>query len=103
MSNWTTSQAEPLVIVPRPLKEVDGFDHLLVCADWPRNKKGQPPPKQSAIFIPLLACVLGPIDGHCSQSDLYVANEWWSQVMPSWTRWVLALRDAGVGSSGSRT
>jgi len=80
----------------RPQRMVPGFEHLTVAADWPQTKKGQPPSAQSAIFNPLLACVLGPIEGFYSEDELSIAQAWWSNVMPAWPRWVDELRVAGV-------
>jgi hypothetical protein len=80
----------------RPQREVPGFPGLLCCADWPQTKGGKPPIAQSAIFNPLLACVLGPIEGHCTEQQLDFAENWWKEALPAWPRWVAELRAAGV-------
>lgn len=46
--------------------------------------------------MPLLAFVLGPVTGHCSQEQLDVAMKWWTCALPAWPRWVEALKKAGV-------
>ena len=81
---------------PRPLACVPGFEALFFATDWPRNKKGEPPQAQSAIFNPLLACVIGPIDGHCSADQLAFAQQWWTLALPAWSDWVARLTAAGV-------
>lgn len=40
--------------------------HVQVCRDWPPTKKGNVPGTQSSVFVPLIACVIGPIDGFCT-------------------------------------
>ncbi len=80
----------------RPLMSVGGFPGLQCCTDWPQTKKGTPPGAQSAVFNPLLACVLGPIEGHCTQTQLDFAAQWWSKALPSFSSWVERLRAAGV-------
>lgn len=91
-----------LSLEARPQKEVPGFDDLTVCADWPKTKTGHPPGAQSAIFTPLLACVIGPIQGHCTDEQLEVAKQWWTAALPAWPRWVAALQEAGVGDTAYR-
>ena len=85
-----------LVIQPRPQMTVPGFPHLTVCTDWPHAKRGEPPAKQTAIFMPLLACVIGPVEGHCTANELETAMQWWAEALPAWPRWVEALKKAGV-------
>ena len=83
---------------PRPQRDVPGFEgSLTVCSDWPPTKKGQAPSAQSAIFNPLLACVLGEIEGYCSAEEVAIATAWWTVIMPAWPRWIEELRAAGVG------
>jgi hypothetical protein len=79
----------------RPLKVVPGYEEqkLTVCADWPKVRK---PLAQSAIFMPLLACVIGPVKGQCTQEQLDDAMKWWTCALPAWPRWVAALKNAGV-------
>ena len=82
---------------PRPQKTVGCLEGLTVCSDWPKTKSGQPPGAQSAVFMPLLACTMGePIEGHYTAEQLQKAQLWWTAVLPSWPRWIQALRDAGV-------
>ena len=82
---------------PRPQKPVPGLENLTVCTDWPKTKTGQPPGAQSAIFNPLLACVMGrPIEQHCTAEQLEVAETWWAAALPAWPRWMAALRQANV-------
>merc|ERR1712217_789854 len=86
-----------VTLVERPQREVPGFDgSLTCCSDWPQTKKGNVPGAQSAIFNPLLACVIGPIEGHCTVEQLEFANAWWTAALPAWPRWVSLLRSAGV-------
>eukprot|EP00038_Savillea_parva_P012793 m.207001 g.207001 ORF g.207001 m.207001 type:complete len:258 (+) comp23537_c0_seq1:89-862(+) len=86
-----------VTLTPRPLMGVPGFEgQLSVCRDWPQTKKGRVPGTQSAVFVPLIACVLGPIEGYFSSTDLALAMEWWSLALPAWPRWVKALQDAGL-------
>ena len=97
-----TPASTTLVIRPRPQMAVPGFENLTVCSDWPQTKRGEPPARQSAIFMPLLACVIGPVSGYCTSSQLENAMQWWTQVLPAWPRWVEALKKAGVGQMRSR-
>ncbi|KAL3915625.1 MAG: hypothetical protein SGARI_008143, partial [Bacillariaceae sp.] len=92
----STMSASTLIIRPRPQMAVPGFDNLTVCSDWPQTKRGEPPAKQTAIFMPLLACVIGPVAGHCTATQLEHAMQWWTQALPAWPRWVEALKKAGV-------
>jgi hypothetical protein len=69
---------------------------LSCCTDWPQTKKGGPPPAQSAIFNPLLACALGEISGYCSKDQVKYATLWWSAVFPAFPRWIEELRNAGL-------
>ena len=69
---------------------------MLYCLDWPQTKGGKPPNAQSAIFNPLLACVFGPIEKHCTEQQLGFAEEWWKEALPAWPRWVAELKAAGV-------
>eukprot|EP00961_Rhodomonas_salina_P132273 1780252-Rhodomonas_salina.1 len=80
----------------RPQMPVPGFDGLTVCSDWPRTKNGLPPNAQSAIFSPLIACSIGPIEHHCSAQEIEAANTWWTNVLPAWPRWVSELQVAGI-------
>mmetsp|Transcript_14319 Transcript_14319/g.41979 ORF Transcript_14319/g.41979 Transcript_14319/m.41979 type:complete len:266 (-) Transcript_14319:371-1168(-) len=89
----------PVTIGARPQRPVPGFDHapdVTVCTDWPRTKSGGPPGAQSAIFMPLFACALGPIDNHCTAGQLDLATQWWTAALPAWPRWVQELRSSGV-------
>jgi len=87
----------------RPQRDVPGFEGALTCAaDWPATKNGRPPNAQSLIFNPLLACVLGPIEGHCTAQELEHASAWWAAALPAWPRWVSALRAACVPSLGAQ-
>lgn len=81
----------------RPLMEVPGFDGLLLCCtDWPQTKRGAPPSAQSAIFVPLIACVIGPIENYCTAAQLDFATRWWTAALPSWPKWIDQLREAGA-------
>jgi len=91
----------PVCTDPRPQLQVPGFADLSCCADWPQTKRGQPPGAQSAIFNPLLACALGPIDGHCSADQLALAVEWWVAALPAWSIWIEKLRAAGIAERRS--
>lgn len=87
----------PLCCDARPQMDVPGFEgSLTVCTDWPQTRKGEPPAAQSAIFTPLLACAIGPIEGHYTAEQLEVAQGWWALALPAWPRWVAAMRKAGV-------
>ncbi|CAB9503525.1 expressed unknown protein [Seminavis robusta] len=89
----------PLSLDPRPQMDVPGFEGALtVCTDWPQTRKGEPPAAQSAVFMPLLACVIGPVEGHCNAEQLEVAQQWWALALPAWPRWVESLRQAGVAA-----
>jgi hypothetical protein len=80
--------------------DVPGFEGALtVATDWPQTKRGEPPQAQSAIFMPLLACAVGPVEGHCSAEQLEEAERWWALALPAWPRWVATLRAAGVDES----
>jgi hypothetical protein len=94
--------ASTLSLAPRPQMVVPGFDNLTVCSDWPQTKRGEPPAQQSAIFMPLLACVIGPVEGHCTAQQLDTAEQWWAHALPAWPRWVDALKKAGVAKSRER-
>ena len=84
-------------VAARPQVDVPGFEGMLTCcSDWPPTKKGGPPGAQSAIFNPLLACVLGELPPYCSKAQVEYALEWWSAVFPALPRWVKELRDAGL-------
>jgi hypothetical protein len=85
-----------IALATRPLACVPGFEPLFFATDWPKTKKGEPPQAQSAIFNPLLACVIGPIDGHCSADQLAFAQQWWALALPAWNDWVGRLTAAGV-------
>ena len=88
---------KPLDMSTRPLGDVPGFDgRLRCCLDWPKTRNGNPPRAQSAIFNPLLACVVGPIDGFYTIEQLQVAHEWWCRALPAWNDWVQRLKSAGV-------
>lgn len=93
-------EPSPITTAPRPQRDVPGFEGLLTCCtDWPQTRKGGGPPgAQSAIFNPLLACVIGPIEGHCTAEELALAHDWWTAALPAWPRWVESLLDAGVAS-----
>ena len=91
----------PLALNERPQRPVPGFDHLTVCRDWPQTKKGEPPSAQSGIFCPLLGCVLGPVEGYCTQADIDTAMMWWTLALPAWPRWVEELVAGGL--PGQRT
>ena len=96
--NPNTEPKPTICFNQRPQMPVPGFeDSLTVCTDWPQTKRGEPPAAQSAIFMPLLACAIGPIEGHCTSDQLAAAMEWWSLALPAWPRWVSTLRAAGVG------
>lgn len=89
----------PVNVAPRPQRPVPGFDHapdVAVCTDWPRTKSGRPPGAQSAIFMPLIACALGPIEGYCTSEHLDLAARWWTLVLQAWPRWVGDLKKSGV-------
>ena len=76
--------------------DVPGFDgQLTCCTDWPWTKL---PRTQSAVFVPLLACVVGPIEGLCSEAQLEFASRWWAAALPAWPRWVRDLKKAGAGT-----
>jgi hypothetical protein len=83
---------------PRPQRAVPGFEYcsLTCCKDWKQTKRGEPPSAQSAVFNPLIACCLGPIENHSTQQQLDVCNQWWSNVLPAWPRWVQSLQEAGI-------
>ena len=83
----------------RPQRAVPGFKGLLTVArDWPQTKRGSPPGSQSAIFNPLLACVIGPVEGHCTAAQLAAAAAWWARALPAWPRWVAELAASGVAA-----
>jgi len=97
----------PLVVTnisldARPQQAVPGFDSLTYCTDWPQTRKGEPPNAQSAVFNPLLACVLGPIENYCTDEQLAVAMQWWTAALPAWPRWVAELQKAGVDNPSYR-
>lgn len=52
--------------------------------------------------MPLLACVLGPIEGHATAEELGLAEAWWAEALPAWRRWVAELREAGVPAQRAR-
>jgi len=52
--------------------------------------------------MPLLACVLGPIEGYCTADDLKLAAEWWTAALPAWGRWVSELNAAGLPACRGR-
>ena len=89
-------QVRTAQLLERPLMEVPGFDGLLCCTDWPQTKRGAPPNAQSAIFVPLIACVIGPIRNYCNAAQLEFATKWWTAALPSWPKWIDNLRDAGA-------
>ncbi len=93
------SSTTPLLCDPRPQRDVPGFEGALTCcSDWPQKKKGVPPNAQSTIFNPLIACVIGPIEGYYTAEQLAFAFEWWTAALPAWPRWVQSLREAGAMS-----
>lgn len=87
---------------PRPQKRIEGFEDLSYCTDWPKTKNGKHPGAQSAVYTPLLACALGPIEGYCTEEQLAVAMEWWTAALPAWPRWVKELQTAGVNEPSYR-
>jgi hypothetical protein len=99
LTNQLNQKPSPLSLDPRPQKAIPGFEELglTCCADWPRTKRGTPPNAQSAVFNPLLACVLGPFDGYCTAEQLAFAGDWWALALPAWPRWVASLRASGAG------
>ena len=90
----------------RPQRAVPGFEHapdVTYAADWPQTKSGRGPPgAQSAIFMPLLGCALGPIEGHCTAEQLQLAERWWAAALPAWPRWIAELRASGVAEGARR-
>ncbi|KAL3923437.1 MAG: hypothetical protein SGILL_001660 [Bacillariaceae sp.] len=86
----------------RPQIAVPGFENLTVCSDWPQTIRGEPPAAQSAIFMPLLACVIGSVEGYCTPAQLEIARQWWTFALPAWPRWIEALKKAGVAKSRLR-
>lgn len=48
------------------------------------------------MFVPLIACVIGPVDGFYTVEDLDLAMAWWTLALPAWPRWVKALTRAGL-------
>jgi hypothetical protein len=98
-----TRSSTVVKIVPRPQRDIPGFEGVLTCCtDWPQTKRGEPPSAQSAVFNPLLACCLGPIEGHSTQEQLDQAFAWWSAALPAWGRWVNSLQVAGVVDTKSK-
>ena len=87
---------------PRPQKMIEGFENLSCCTDWPKTKSGRHPGAQSAIYSPLLACALGPVEGHCTEEQIAVAMQWWTAALPAWPRWVTELQKAGVNEPAYR-
>ena len=85
----------PVKIARRPQIPAPCFDgRLTVAADWPRT--GRISAAQSAIFMPLLACVFGQgIDAYCTTEQIDFASQWWAHVFPEWPVWVQKLRAGG--------
>ena len=95
----SSSSPTPLTLETRPLRDVPGFEgNLTVCRDWPQTKNGKPPSAQSLIFNPLIACVIGPIEGHSTKEQIEHAIQWWSLALPAWPCWIQELKGAGVPS-----
>jgi hypothetical protein len=67
-----------------------------VCRDWPPTKKGRVPGTQSNVFVPLVACVIGPVEDFYTAAELETAMAWWTLALPAWPRWVESLRRAGL-------
>ena len=98
-----TKAKTPVLLTERPQRSIPGFEGLLTCCtDFPQTKRGQPPNAQSAVFNPLIACCLGPLEGYSTQTQLDFAFAWWSKVLPAWPRWVETLRNAGICTQKSK-
>tara|TARA_B100000795_G_scaffold249430_1_gene216957 strand:+ start:43 stop:690 length:648 start_codon:yes stop_codon:yes gene_type:complete len=98
-----TKTKTPVLLTERPQRSIPGFEGLLTCCtDFPQTKRGQPPNAQSAVFNPLIACCLGPLEGYSTQTQLDFAFAWWSKVLPAWPRWVETLRNAGICTQKSK-
>ena len=88
---------EPFLVNPRPQMPVPGFEETLTCCtDWPQTKKGEPPPAQSAVFMPLFALIHGPLEGFCTEVDLTNALKWWTAALPAFPSWIDRLNKVGV-------
>eukprot|EP00977_Amphora_coffeiformis_P010500 scaffold2470_cov158-Amphora_coffeaeformis.AAC.13 len=88
-------EISPVTVAPRRQIPAPCFDgRLTVAADWPRTSRRLA--AQSAIFMPLFACVLGQgIGGFCTTEQIEFASQWWTQVFSEWPVWEQKLRATG--------
>ena len=98
----TNAVTETVTIPIRPQISVPAFDGLTCCSDWPKTKNGKVPNAQSTVFVPLIACAIGPIGGYCTAKQLEVAMRWWTAALPAWPQWVQELRNNAALDQRSR-
>eukprot|EP00957_Ditylum_brightwellii_P129048 9844131-Ditylum_brightwellii.AAC.1 len=93
----TRRSFKKVTIHPRPQNEIPGFEGLLsCCSDWSKTKHKRIPSAQSAIFTPLFAMIVGPIEGCNTAEELKFASQWWTEVFPAWPCWVEQLKQSGL-------